>query len=210
MPTLREARRGRLLNTRRNLGERHMKPSPRIAAGRSLRLFVFLLAFSLPEPVFAAGVNIVAFGASDTLGTGIGKSRGSGVAESDAFPAQIENLLRAKGIDAHVSNQGVPGDTTSGMLNRINSAAPPGTQIVLLEIPGGNDRKQQMSPAETDRNAAQIKSELGARHIKVIYIGATHNELLPPEELNGDHPNKVWHTAMAMKLLPRVLAAARQ
>ena len=209
MPTLREARRGRLLNTRRNLGERHMKPSPRNAVGRCLRLIAFLLASGI-QPVLAASVNIVAFGASDTLGTGTGKSRGSGVAESDAFPAQIENLLRAKGIDAHVSNQGVPGDTTSGMLNRINSAVPPGTQIVLLEIPGGNDRKQQMSPAETDRNAAQIKSELGARHIKVIYIGATHNELLPPEELNGDHPNKVWHTAMAMKLLPRVLAAARQ
>jgi hypothetical protein len=32
---------------------------------------------------------------------------------------------------------------------------------------------------------------------------------MPPDELNGDHPNKAWHTALALRLLPQVLAAIR-
>jgi hypothetical protein len=33
--------------------------------------------------------------------------------------------------------------------------------------------------------------------------------VLPASLLNGDHPNKAWHTAVATKLLPQVLAAIR-
>jgi hypothetical protein len=46
-------------------------------------------------------------------------------------------------------------------------------------------------------------------YIKVIYIGPTNNGAMPPNELNGDHPNKAWHTALAERLLPQVLAAIR-
>src|SRR5215218_10033176 len=54
------------------------------------------------------------------------------------FPAQLEALLRAKGLEAHVINAGVVAATTAGMLRRIGSAAPPGTDLVILQ-PGGND-----------------------------------------------------------------------
>jgi acyl-CoA thioesterase-1 len=195
---------GAMLSLGRVQGESPMKLSTRNGVGRSFWLFAFM-AFNC-HPALAASANIVAFGASDTLGTG---KAGTGVSQAEAFPAQIQNLLLAKGIDAHVSNAGVPGDTTGGMLSRIHSAVPDGTQIVLLEVPTGNDRKFNISAAESDRNVAQIKADLGARHIKVIYIGPTNNGAMPPEELNGDHPNKAWHTALALKLLPRVLAAIR-
>jgi acyl-CoA thioesterase-1 len=185
-----------------------MKQSMWYRVARFSLLLAFLLGF-IGDPALAASVNIVAFGASDTLGTGGGKSAGSGVSQNDAFPAQIETLLRAKGIDAHVSNQGIPGDTTGGMLNRINSSIPDGTQIVLLEVPIGNDRKFRISAAESGQNVAQIKSDLSARHVKVIYIGPTNNGAMSPDELNGDHPNKAWHTALALRLLPQVLAAIR-
>jgi acyl-CoA thioesterase I len=176
---------------------------------RSLWLCAFVLALN-SHPASAAGVNIVAFGASDTLGSGPGrgkKSAGNGVSEGDAFPAQLEAMLRTKGVDAHISNEGVPGDTTGGMLGRLDAAVPSDAQIVLLEVPSGNDRKIHLSAAETDRNVAQIKAALRARHIKVIYIGPTNNGAITPNELNGDHPNKIWHTALATKLLPQVLAA---
>jgi acyl-CoA thioesterase-1 len=39
-----------------------------------------------------------------------------GVSRSEAYPAQIESLLRARGVDDSVSNQGINGDTTSGVL----------------------------------------------------------------------------------------------
>src|SRR5258708_39655346 len=77
-----------------------------------------------------AEVRIVALGDS-----GI---RGKGVPESQAYPAQLEAALRARGHQVTVTNQGVNGDTTSGSLARLDSAVPPGTNIVILKI-GIND-----------------------------------------------------------------------
>jgi acyl-CoA thioesterase I len=77
-----------------------------------------------------AEVHIVALGDS-----GI---RGKGVPESQAYPAQLEAALRARGHQVTVTNQGVNGDTTTGVLVRLDSAMPPGTNIVILKI-GIND-----------------------------------------------------------------------
>jgi acyl-CoA thioesterase I len=80
----------------------------------------------------AAPLRIVAIGASNTHGWYVG-NRG-------AYPAQLQALLRAKGIDAEVTNAGVPFDTTAMMLRRIDKDVPNGTDIAILQ-PGGNDRR---------------------------------------------------------------------
>jgi len=41
-------------------------------------------------------------------------------------------------MDAHDTNAGVWGDVTAGMRNRLDSAVPKGTDIVILQ-PGAND-----------------------------------------------------------------------
>src|ERR1700753_2590572 len=78
----------------------------------------------------AAPLRIVAIGASNTQGWYVGKQ--------GAYPAKLQALLKAKGIDAQVINAGVPFDTTAGMLKRIDSDVPTGTDIVILQ-PGAND-----------------------------------------------------------------------
>ncbi len=75
-------------------------------------------------------MNIVALGDS-----GI---RGKGVSESDAFPAQLEAALRARGHNVSVSNAGINGDTTDGVLARLDASVPEGTDIVVLAV-GVND-----------------------------------------------------------------------
>jgi acyl-CoA thioesterase-1 len=80
----------------------------------------------------AAPLRIVAIGASNTQGWYVGKQ--------GAYPAKLQALLKAKGIDAQVINAGVPFDTTAGMLKRIDSDVPTGTDIVILQ-PGANDRR---------------------------------------------------------------------
>src|SRR5436190_24016631 len=57
----------------------------------------------------------------------------------DDYPALLEAALRAKGHDVTVANAGVWGDTTRGVMTRLDKAVPDGTQIVLLHI-GNNDR----------------------------------------------------------------------
>jgi acyl-CoA thioesterase I len=152
----------------------------------------------------AASLNIVALGASNTAGMGKGNHPG-GVPRNQAFPAQLEALLRAQGIDAHVSNAGIAGDTTGGMLRRMDSAVPNGTRIVILQT-GGNDAREGGDAAA---NTAQITSKLAARGIKVILLDRP-SAYAPAStrDPDGEHYNAQGHAAIAAGLLPQVIAAA--
>jgi acyl-CoA thioesterase-1 len=81
----------------------------------------------------AGAATIVALGASNTYG--------KGVARNQAYPAQLEAILRAKGANVRVVNAGINGDTTEGMLQRLDRVVPNGTSAVILQ-PGGNDRRK--------------------------------------------------------------------
>jgi len=97
---------------------------------RTLALAAALIAFAQAAPLQARPLDIVAIGASNTTGFGVGGQ--------NAYPAVLQALLRKKGIAANVINAGVNGDVTAGMLRRIDGAVPKGTDIVILQ-PGGND-----------------------------------------------------------------------
>jgi len=172
---------------------------------KAVALVVLVGSFLGSWSASAAPLMIVALGASNTAGRGIGNHPG-GVAAKDAYPAQLEVLLRAKGYDAHVRNAGVPGASTAGMLRRLNTAVPNGTQIVILQI-GANDTRQGLG-ADTAANAAQMKSQLSARGIKVILLdklGAFAPE--STRDPDGQHYNVQGHAAIAAGLLPQVIAA---
>src|SRR5258708_19630311 len=84
----------------------------------------FLLTFTA---IANSNAQIVALGASSTAGYGVGAS--------SAYPAQLEAILRAKGRPMSVSNAGISGDTTGGMLARLSSAAPNEPKIPILQTP---------------------------------------------------------------------------
>src|SRR5260370_25799297 len=114
----------------------------------------------------AASIDIVALGASQTAGRGNGRHSG-GVSPEQAFPAQLESMLRARGYDARVTNAGIAGDTTDGMLARLDSiSVPASTKLVILQ-PGTNDGKHGSS-AGAGGNVPQIVQRLKARGIRVI------------------------------------------
>ena len=154
----------------------------------------------------AAEVRIVALGASNTYGSG---RHGGGVSPSQAFPAQLEAMLRARGIAARVSNKGVPGDTTAGMLGRLDSAVPDGTAVVILQ-PGGNDVRRAGS-GNTTGNITEIQRRLAARHIPVIML-INPGRIAPKDsrDPDGQHFNARGHAAIASWLAPQVAAAERR
>src|SRR5471030_1575766 len=139
---------------------------------RSRALGLLILGCLLLPAVPADAATIVALGASNTYG--------KGVARNQAYPAQLETILRAKGSGVHVVNAGINGDTTEGMLRRLDQAVPKGTSAVILQ-PGGNDRRK----ASVDRTA-EIQSRLAARNIPVIMMG---NNMLRglPHQPDGQH-----------------------
>jgi acyl-CoA thioesterase-1 len=147
----------------------------------------------------AQSAKIVALGASNTAGTGVG--RGS------AWPARLQALLKARGINASVSNAGIHGDTTGGMLARLGGAVPAGTQVVILQ-PGGNDARRGQG-GQREGNIAQIRSRLAARNIKVVMMENNYLQAVPPGERQSDriHFTPAGHARLAAAILPQVVAA---
>jgi len=112
-------------------------------------------------------VNIVAFGDSLTAGYGL--------AANEAFPAQLQRALIAKGLAVNVANAGVSGDTAAGGLARLDWSIPDGTDAVILEL-GANDALRGFDPAVTRKALDAMLRRLQERKIAVLLCGM----LAPP------------------------------
>ena len=145
----------------------------------------------------ARPLNIVAIGASNTSGLGVG--------EQNAYPAVLERLLRQKGVDARVTNAGVWGDVTAGMRNRLDSAVPRDTDIVILQ-PGGNDLRFFGSKEARKANIAAMVQHLHARGIRVIVYDP---DPVPRDfyQWDGIHFNAAAHAKIAATLAAQITAA---
>jgi lysophospholipase L1-like esterase len=161
-----------------------------------------------------AEVRIVALGDS-----GI---RGKGVPESQAYPAQLEAALRARGHQVTVTNQGVNGDTTTGVLARLDSAVPPGTNIVILKI-GINDLVlRHVSPDAIVANKRIIVERLRAKGAEVYLLENMQQGIVDRAELHVESsrppPNSStsWHLTPAgyaivvRRTLPAIEALVRK
>ena len=140
--------------------------------------------------------------AGDPVGMGASNTHGWYVGNQGAYPAQLQALLRAKGIDAQVTNAGVPFETTGMMLRRIDRDVPDGTDIVILE-PGGNDRRFFVPMQQRAANIAEVERRLEARSINVI----VYDEVIPLRYRAFDfiHLTYDGHAMIAAALLPRVM-----
>jgi acyl-CoA thioesterase-1 len=198
-----------------------------ISSTRVFIRIVFLGAILLSGPAYAQSSRIVALGDSNTAGFGVGSQQ--------AFPAHLEALLRATGNDAQVVNAGVSSDTTYGMLSRLDAAAPPGTQAVIVQG-GYNDRLRGSPPTAIIANIEAILARLSARQIRGVVCGffdpgwdavgdavaRKYGAVFVPGGAcydstyrgpDGLHMNATGHQVIATRLLPvmqRLLAPARR
>jgi acyl-CoA thioesterase-1 len=159
---------------------------------------LLLLAAIMAAP-FSVSAQVVCLGASNTAG--------KGVAPRDAYPAQLEVMLQAKGYTGRVANAGISGDTTAGMLARLDTAVPPGTRVVILQ-PGGNDARRGTVEQRND-NISQIVERLKARQIAVVMLenamlGAIPGQFHQPD---GEHLTPEGYRQIAAELLPQVARA---
>jgi acyl-CoA thioesterase-1 len=150
-------------------------------------------------PLQARPLNIVAIGASNTSGLGVG--------EQNAYPAVLERLLRQKGIDAHVANAGVWGDVTAGMRNRLDAVVPKGTDIVILQ-PGANDLRFFGTKQARSANIAAMVQRLHARGMRVIVYDP---DPVPHDfyQWDGIHFNAAAHAKIAATLAAQITAAVK-
>jgi acyl-CoA thioesterase-1 len=160
---------------------------------------IFTLIGALLSVLPARALNIVAIGASNTSGLGVGAQ--------NAYPALLEALLRKKGIDAHVTNAGQLGDVTAGMRNRLDAAVPKGTDLVILQ-PGANDLRFFGSKGARSANIEAMKQRLRARGIRVIVYDP---DPVPRDfyQWDGIHFNATAHAKIAATLAAQITAAIK-
>ncbi len=138
---------------------------------KTLALICGLTLLGCASSAQAETIRIVAFGDSGVYGSGRSSSTRivGGVPVSNAFPALIEQKLRARGWDVTVTNQGVPGDRASAALSRVDSAVPPGTHLTLVML-GGNDMRAGASFEEIGANMRKIGGAILAKGSRLMII----------------------------------------
>jgi len=162
---------------------------------KSKILVFFATCGLLLQLSFARAATVVALGASNTAG--------KGVSPGQAYPAQLETMLRAKGFDVNVINAGISGDTTGGMMARLESTVPKGTSVVILQ-PGGNDLRRG-APNYT----AELRSRLSAMGAKVIMLpnGMFRGK---PHQPDGTHLTPEGYRLLAQQLVGPVAKMLRK
>ena len=140
-------------------------------------------AAAAPQP--AVPLQILALGDSLTAGYGLPNA-------SDAFPAQLERALKAKGRAVKVLPGGISGDTTTGGLNRIDWALAAKPDAVIVEL-GANDALRGIDPKLTGDNLRAIVRRIQRDGIPVLIAG-----MMAPPNLGkeyGDRFNAIYPAA---------------
>lgn len=129
-------------------------------------------AASAPSPDAAAQVDpqgetvdILAFG--DSLFAGYG------VDADQSYPAQLEDALRARGINANVVNAGVSGDTTQAGRDRLAFTLDGQLQkpdLLIIEL-GGNDLLRSIAPEQTRANLKRMLEIARENEVPVLLFG---------------------------------------
>ena len=109
-----------------------------------------------------AQIRIVAFG--DSLTAGFGLQPGQ------AFPAQLEKALKARGHPVEVINAGVSGDTTAAGLRRFDWAIPDDVDAAIVAL-GANDALRGIDPAQSRQNLDKILAKLDSKGVAVLLAG---------------------------------------
>ncbi len=111
---------------------------------------------------------IIAFG--DSLVRGVGSS-----------PQNDFVSVLSRKLGKQIENRGVPGETTSDALKRLNDIVQrdPGTVIILL---GGNDTLQKVPRTETFKNLRTIVERLQSSGSMVVLLGVRGGIFTDPFE----------------------------
>jgi len=125
------------------------------------------------EQTVAAAEQEVAGPERRILAFGDSLFAGYGLDEQQGYPEQLEDTLRARGINARVIDAGVSGDTSAAGRQRLAFTldaqdTPP--DLVILEL-GGNDMLRGIQPDQTRANFSAMLEELRARQIPVLLMG---------------------------------------
>ena len=137
---------------------------------KSAAAWVALVVASLPFFVAVSPVAQAEPHAPVIVTLGDSLTAGLGLPQSEAFPAQLQAALKARGRDVTVIDAGVSGDTATAAAQRLDWALPDNADAVIVEL-GGNDALQGVPPEGTKAAIEKIIVSVQARGLPILLAG---------------------------------------
>jgi acyl-CoA thioesterase-1 len=130
----------------------------------ALCFFSRALPAQTSTPTAASAKTIVFLGDSLTAGLGL--------TPSDAFPALIEEKIRAASLPFQVENAGLSGDTSAGALRRTDWLLQRPIDVLVIEL-GGNDGLRGLPVKSLKANLQAIIDKAKAKNpaVKIVIAG---------------------------------------
>ena len=116
---------------------------------------------------------------------------GYGLLKEDGFVNQLQNKINHFKINLKLTNSGVSGETSTGLLNRFKWVLEEEYDAVIISI-GANDALRGINPIITYRNIENILTHLKKNKIPTMLIGMKAPSNLGKEyvnEFNAIYPN---------------------
>jgi len=136
---------------------------------------IFFLSFSITI-AYAKSLNVIVLGDSLVAGYGLLKN--------DGFINQLQNKINSNNIKLNLINGGVSGETSSGLLNRLEWVLEEQFDGVIVSI-GANDALRGINPKLTFQNINNILNYLKKKQIPSMLIG-----MKAPNNLGKRYVNK--------------------
>ena len=122
---------------------------------------IFFLSFSIAI-AYAKPFNVIVLGDSLVAGYGLLKN--------DGFVNQLQNKINSNNIKLNLVNGGVSGETSSGLMNRLEWVLEEKFDGVIVSI-GANDALRGINPKLTFQNINNILNYLKKNQIPSMLIG---------------------------------------
>ena len=122
---------------------------------------IFFLSFSITIS-YAKSLNVIVLGDSLVAGYGLLKN--------DGFINQLQNKINSNNIKLNLVNGGVSGETSSGLMNRLEWVLEEKFDGVIVSI-GANDALRGINPKLTFQNINNILNYLKKNQIPSMLIG---------------------------------------
>ena len=116
---------------------------------------------------------------------------GYGLLKEDGFVNQLQNKINHSKINLKLTNSGISGETSTGLLNRFKWVLEEEYDAVIISI-GANDALRGINPIITYRNIENILTHLKKIKIPTMLIGMKAPSNLGKEyvnEFNAIYPN---------------------
>lgn len=119
-----------------------------------------------PRPEAESGLPV-----QTVLAMGDSLTAGYQLPPESSYPSQLEALLRKEGYPYSVSNAGVSGDTSAGLLSRTDWLLQDPLPNLAIVCIGANDGLQGLSVAQMEENLRAILSKLREKNVPTVLVG---------------------------------------